>query len=64
VKANRSRVEEDERSGVQELRRRGMEVREVTNREAYQEAMKTAVANFEKQFGADVLKTLREWRPK
>jgi tripartite ATP-independent transporter DctP family solute receptor len=64
VKANRDRVETDERTGLEELRRRGMQVRETVNREAYQEAMKSAVANFEKQFGADLLKSIREWRPK
>jgi tripartite ATP-independent transporter DctP family solute receptor len=63
VKANRDRVEQDERTGVEELRRRGMDVREVTNREAYQDAMRPANASFEKQFGADLLKSIREWRP-
>jgi len=63
VKANRNKVEQDEREGVAELRRRGMQVHEVPNREAYLESMKTAVASFEKQFGADLLKSLRDWKP-
>jgi TRAP-type transport system periplasmic protein len=48
---------------VAELRKRGMDVREVPNREAYREAMATANAGFERQFGADLLKQIREWKP-
>jgi tripartite ATP-independent transporter DctP family solute receptor len=64
VKANRDKVEADERDGVAELRRRGMEVREVANREAYQDAMKSAFAGFEKQFGAELIASIRDWRAK
>lgn len=62
VKTNRDKVEADERDGVAELRKRGMDVREVPNRAAYQEAMKAAMPEFEKQFGADLLKQIRDWK--
>jgi TRAP-type transport system periplasmic protein len=61
VKTNRDKVEADERDGVAELRKRGMDVREVPNRAAYQEAMKAAMPEFERQFGADLLKQIRDW---
>jgi TRAP-type transport system periplasmic protein len=64
VKANRDKVELDERDGVTELRRRGMDVREVKNREEYATAMKAAFVDFEKQFGAEQLTAIREWRAK
>lgn len=63
IRVNREKVETDERDGVAELRRRGMDVREVTNREAYREAMASATANFERQFGADLIKQIRDWKP-
>jgi TRAP-type transport system periplasmic protein len=63
IKVNRDKVEADERDGVAELRRRGMDVRDVPNREAYRDAMATATANFERQFGADLIKTIRDWKP-
>lgn len=62
VQTNRDKVEADERDGVAELRKRGMDVREVANRAAYQEAMKAAMPDFEKQFGADLLRQIREWK--
>lgn len=62
VKANRDRVEADERTGVEELRRRGMEVREVADRDAYREAMKAATDKFESEFG-DILNRIRNWQP-
>lgn len=62
VQTNRDKVEADERDGIAELRKRGMDVREVANRAAYQEAMKAAMPDFEKQFGADLLRQIREWK--
>ncbi len=61
MKTNRDKVEADERDGVAELRKRGMDVREVPNRAAYQEAMKRRCQDFERQFGADLLKQIRDW---
>lgn len=63
IKVNRDKVESDERDGVAELRRRGMDVREMPNREAFREAMATATAAFERQFGADLIKQIRDWKP-
>ncbi len=62
IKVNRNKVEQDERDGVAELRRRGMDVREMPNKEAFREAMATANAGFEKQFGAELLKQIRDWK--
>lgn len=62
IKVNRDKVETDERDGVAELRRRGMDVREMPNREAFREAMATATAAFERQFGAEQLKQIRDWK--
>ena len=63
IKVNRDKVEQDERDGVAELRKRGMDVREVSNRDAYREAMASANAGFEKQFGAPLIAQIRDWKP-
>jgi TRAP-type transport system periplasmic protein len=60
--ANRARVEQDENAGIETLRTRGIEVVEVKDRDAYREAMATANAGFEKQFGADLIKRIRDWK--
>ncbi len=62
VQANRAKVELDEREGVAELKRRGMDVRDVADRGAYQDAMKVAIAKFEGEFGADLMRRIREWK--
>ncbi len=62
VQANRAKVELDEREGVAELRRRGMDVRDVADRGAYQDAMKVAITKFEGEFGADLMRRIREWK--
>ncbi|WP_165223538.1 TRAP transporter substrate-binding protein DctP [Affinirhizobium pseudoryzae] len=60
--ANRARVEQDETAGIETLRKRGIEVVEVTDRDAYRKAMASANAGFESQFGADLLKRIRDWK--
>jgi TRAP-type transport system periplasmic protein len=60
--ANRARVEQDENAGIETLRTRGIEVIEVKDRDAYREAMASANAGFEKQFGADLIKRIRDWK--
>ncbi|QXC52770.1 TRAP transporter substrate-binding protein DctP (plasmid) [Agrobacterium salinitolerans] len=60
--ANRARVEQDETAGIETLRKRGIEVVEVTDRDAYRKAMAAANAGFESQFGADLLKRIRDWK--
>lgn len=61
--ANRARVEEDETAGIETLRERGIDVREVENRDAYREAMAGANAGFESEFGAEMLQRIRNWSP-
>lgn len=60
--ANRARVEQDENVGIETLRARGIEVVEVKDRDAYRDAMASANAGFEKQFGADLIKRIRDWK--
>lgn len=62
ITANRNKVEQDERDGIAELRHRGMDVREVADRDSYRNAMASANAAFEKQFGSDFLKEIRDWK--
>lgn len=62
VAANRARVEQDETAGIETLRGRGIEVVEVTNRDAYRDAMAGANADFEAEFGADLLNRIRDWK--
>ncbi|OAN71294.1 C4-dicarboxylate ABC transporter substrate-binding protein [Rhodobacteraceae bacterium EhC02] len=60
--ANRARIEQDDTAGIETLRGRGIEVIEVANRDAFREAMSGANADFDAQFGADLLKRIREWK--
>lgn len=63
VRANRAKVEADERDGVDELRRRGMNVRTDPDRAAFQAAMASVMPAYEREFGADTLRRIRDWRP-
>lgn len=63
VVANRARIEQDDTAGIETLRGRGIELIEVANRDAFREAMSGANADFDAQFGADLLKRIREWKP-
>lgn len=60
--ANRTRVEQDETAGIETLRKRGIEVVEISDRDAYRQAMASANAGFENQFGADLIKRIRDWK--
>lgn len=51
IKANRARIDEDERTGVAFLRSKGMLVVENVDRTKYQEALKPVFAEFSKKFG-------------
>lgn len=51
IKANRARIDEDERTGVAFLRSKGMLVVEDVDRTKYQEALKPVFAEFSKKFG-------------
>lgn len=63
VRTNRDKVEGDERDGVEELRRRGMNVRTDVDRAAFQAAMGSAMQSYEREFGADLLRRIRDWKP-
>ena len=60
--ANRARVEQDENVGIETLRTRGIEVVEIKDRDAYRDAMAAANAGFEEQFGAELIKRIRDWK--
>lgn len=60
--ASRARVEQDENVGIETLRTRGIEVVEIKDRDAYRDAMAAANAGFEEQFGAELIKRIREWK--
>lgn len=60
VKANRARIDEDEKNGVAYLRSKGMEVIEDVDRTKFQEALAPVFAEFSKKFGEDNIKRLRE----
>lgn len=60
VTANRDRVQSDEETGVETLRERGMEVTEIEDITPYREAMSGANAEFEKEFGAETIRRIRE----
>jgi len=61
-KANRERVNADERTGVEALRRRGMTVRTEVNTAAFQQALAPAFAEFGRRFGAANIERIRNWR--
>ena len=63
VVVNRAKVEADERDGVAELKKRGMDVQDV-DRPTFQAAMASANAEFETQFGAPLLTSIRDWKAK
>ncbi len=62
VAADRARVEKDESVGIDTMRKRGIEVIEVANRDAYRDAMATANPQFDEQFGADLIARIRDWK--
>ena len=61
--ANRDRVSADEASGVEELRRRGMQVVTQVDTAAFQTALATAFAQYERELDADTLRRIRAWQP-
>ncbi len=61
VKANRAKVEEDEKNGIAELKSRGMDVQEV-DRTEFLAAMAGAMPDFESQFGAELIQKIRDWK--
>ena len=62
VKANRARVDEDERKAVAELRAKGMTVAENVDRSRFQAALSPAYADFAKRFGQTNIDRIRDYR--
>jgi len=60
VKANRARIDQDEKNGVAYLRSKGMEVVEDVDRTQFQKALEPVFAEFSKKFGEENIRRLRE----
>ncbi len=63
VKANRARIDEDERTGVANLRSKGMQVIDNVDRSKFQEALKPVFAELGKKFGEANLDKIRNYKP-
>ncbi|MBR0682570.1 DctP family TRAP transporter solute-binding subunit [Roseomonas eburnea] len=61
--ANRDKVTADENSGVEELRRRGMQVVTQVDTAAFQTALAAAFAQYERDLDGALLRRIRDWRP-
>jgi len=59
VKANRARVDADEKSAVADLRAKGMQVVEKVDKSKFQAVLAPVYVNFEKQFGKANLENIR-----
>ncbi len=62
-RANREKVTADEASGVEELRRRGMQVVTQVDTAAFQTALQAAFAQYERELDGALLRRIRDWRP-
>jgi tripartite ATP-independent transporter DctP family solute receptor len=62
AKANRARVDADERSAVNDLRSKGMQVVDKLDKSKFQAALTPVFADFEKQFGKANLDKIREYK--
>ena len=62
VRANRARVDEDERKAVADLRAKGMIVAENVDRAKFQAALAPAYADFAKRFGQANIDRIRNYR--
>jgi tripartite ATP-independent transporter DctP family solute receptor len=60
VKANRARIDQDEKTGVEYLRSRGMQVVENVDKAKFQEALAPVFAEFSKKFGEANIQRIRE----
>ncbi|NMJ41981.1 DctP family TRAP transporter solute-binding subunit [Roseomonas sp. JC162] len=61
--ANRDKVTADENSGIEELRRRGMQVVTQVDTAAFQQALAAAFAQYERELDGATLRRIRDWRP-
>ena len=62
VRANRARVDEDERKAVADLRAKGMIVAENVDKAKFQAALAPAYADFAKRFGQANIDRIRHYR--
>jgi tripartite ATP-independent transporter DctP family solute receptor len=62
VKANRARIDEDERTGVAYLRSKGMQVVDNVDRTKFQEALTPVFAEFGKKFGQANIDRIRNFK--
>jgi tripartite ATP-independent transporter DctP family solute receptor len=62
VKANRARIDEDERNGVAYLRSKGMQVVTDVDRSKYQEVLTPVFAEFGKRFGQANIDRIRSFK--
>jgi tripartite ATP-independent transporter DctP family solute receptor len=62
VKANRARVDEDERKAVADLRAKGMTVAENVDKARFQAALEPVYADFAKRFGQANIDRIRNYR--
>jgi len=60
VKANRARIDQDEKNGVAYLRSKGMEVIDDVDRSQFQKALEPVFAELAKKFGEENIRQLRE----
>ncbi len=62
VKANRARVDDDERKAVADLRAKGMTVAENVDKAKFQAALAPVYADFAKRFGQENIDRIRNYR--
>ena len=62
AKANRDRVDADEKTAVKDLRTKGMQVVEAVDKTKYQAALAPVFADFEKQFGKANIDKIRNYK--
>ncbi len=62
VKANRARVDEDERKAVADLRAKGMTVAENVDKAKFQAALEPVYADFAKRFGQENIDRIKNYR--
>ncbi|RJG03636.1 TRAP transporter substrate-binding protein [Noviherbaspirillum sedimenti] len=62
AKANRDRVDQDEKTAVKDLRAKGMQVVENVDRAKFQAALTPVFAEFEKQFGKANIDKIRDYK--
>jgi len=62
VKANRARIDEDEKKAVADLRAKGMQVVETVDKAKFQAALAPTFAEFGKKFGQDNIDRIRNYK--